>query len=252
MLIFFESSLTEIQTTCEKNNEKLLQNIEYIPLLDKRNTEHFAKHLAERWDFLLLEREISLLYQYTGGQMWLIKETLRQVHKHKISISEAFQSDELRAKTNKIWNKLSSDYKKTLVKKDLGLSKSISTLELKKLNLIQDDLKANNTAEFISELSERVTISIHYTSSEIFFNEINVTSFFSQQEFQLIQRFSENLNNILSREEVAKIFWPDGNYSDWALDKAISRFRKRLESLGISKKSVVTLREKGYQFLLNK
>ena len=74
---------------------------------------------------------------------------------------------------------------------------------------------------------------------------------FSKKEQNIFLAFYNAVDNTLSRTKLAKIIWKDASeYSDWALDKAISRFRSKLLKMGISGKTVITLREQGYKLLL--
>ena len=61
-------------------------------------------------------------------------------------------------------------------------------------------------------------------------------------------------DNMLSRDELANILWKQEveNYTNWALDKAISRLRSKLNKLGIVRRVLITFRDKGYQLLLRK
>jgi hypothetical protein len=68
------------------------------------------------------------------------------------------------------------------------------------------------------------------------------------QEGNLIGSLLENENRIVNRENAAKILWEEKweeTYTDWALDKAISRLRKKLETAGFEKK-LKTIKGRGF------
>ena len=90
VLIFFEATLSELEQLPLHISHTVLQNIRYIPLLSFENTQQFCLHIAERWKLQISQADINTIYEYTGGQMWLIKETLRQIAKNDINTVKNF------------------------------------------------------------------------------------------------------------------------------------------------------------------
>lgn len=72
----------------------------------------------------------------------------------------------------------------------------------------------------------------------------------SRQEQKIYIEMRRRANSIISRDEIATILWKEKSYdkySDWAIDKMISRLRKRLILSGSSACAIKTLKGKGYQ-----
>lgn len=256
ILIFFESTLLEIKNLPTEASHNLLQNVSYIPLFSFQNTKHFSMHIAQRWSINLTEAQIKEIYEYTGGHVWLVKEALRQLAKKEELLSKIFSSQEMNYKKSKIWDQLNKDHKNYLVKLTQDFSK-----EIKDGNLVLNDLtnlgfikkEKPYVPEFISELASNIQHNIEVKDSEIFFNDVNVTSLFSKKEQRIFLGFYYAVDNKLSREKLADIIWNEedkSEYSDWALDKAISRLRSKFKKLGVAGKTLITLRDHGYQLMI--
>lgn len=254
VLLFFEASLHDITSTANFNAMKLLQNVGYLPLLSENDSRHFCLHLAERWNLEISDNIIRDIYKYTGGQMWLIKEILRQYSDHPRVLSKIFQSEQMQYKKEKIWKLLPENYKEFIcsrsVNKINGIQLQKIILELQHLHIL--DKKSRIIPEFILEFTEKIQIDITTTDTAILFNKIPISSFLSNTENQILRAILEAPSHKISREKLAKTIWNNLDYSDWALDKAISRLRNKLQKLGIPKKCFVTIREHGYQLILDK
>lgn len=70
-------------------------------------------------------------------------------------------------------------------------------------------------------------------------------------EYSLLSFFVKNANKDLSRDDIAHILWEDklDLYSEWALDKLISRLRSKIAT-PTSLNPIMTIRNKGYKFIL--
>jgi len=69
------------------------------------------------------------------------------------------------------------------------------------------------------------------------------------QEINILEYFYKLENKPISRDDLAKILWGKSwqeKYSDWAMDKAISRLRKKMKG---SEFKIITVKNLGYKFL---
>ncbi len=88
------------------------------------------------------------------------------------------------------------------------------------------------------------TLTIYGKSVEGIFSE--------QEERVLIHLFSHNKQVVLY-ETLGNVIWKDEadeEYSLWAISQTISRIRKKLVTLGVSKKAIQTIRGKGYMLVV--
>ena len=82
-------------------------------------------------------------------------------------------------------------------------------------------------------------------------DELTKLDALSRQEQKIYIEMRRRANGFISRDEIATILWKeesyDDKYSDWAIDKMISRLREKLILGGLTAYNIKTLRGKGYQ-----
>ena len=89
---------------------------------------------------------------------------------------------------------------------------------------------------------------IHKVSGEIYFRNKITDKYLTEKELLIIKELFINRNSPVSKEKIAQIIWSKDyteKYSEWAIDKLISRLREKLED----KKPnhiILTARNKGY------
>lgn len=85
--------------------------------------------------------------------------------------------------------------------------------------------------------------------SENEFEDIKLRNTPTAQEINLLKCFQSNLGNPISRDIIAECIWGKAfntKYSDWAIDKAISRLRKNVSS---DKFKIITVKNLGYELV---
>ena len=71
------------------------------------------------------------------------------------------------------------------------------------------------------------------------------------QEITLLQKFLSEPGKLFSRDQIAEALWgklANEKYSDWAIDKAISRLRKKLKYN--PKNKILTVKNMGYKYII--
>ena len=115
--------------------------------------------------------------------------------------------------------------------------------------------KLKKELEFDKELFEKLTTSHSrklvkkFEFSRTDFLSIKLLSDPTAQEIKLIKLFKSKQNEPVSRDEIAETLWEKGwedKYSDWAIDKLISRLRKKIVS---SRYRIITIKNMGYQLV---
>lgn len=253
VLIFFEVPKLAFDDLPTDVSSKLLQNCSFLPLLGKKETDHFIAHLAERWQLSVSDKQSQMIYEHTGGHMWLIKEVLRQfADEQKQSLSTIFSSATLKWKVQKIWLQLPKQHRVVLTSIGRGTIAEHSGPvldDLQQLGFVSSSHQIKSVA--LREISQDAQVQIRYENQHIYFNDIDVTSVFTAKERNIFAAFYSAADRRVTRDALAAALWSEqeqSEYTEWALDKAISRFKKKLEKLGIAKSSVVTIRDYGYQF----
>ncbi|MEI7578687.1 MAG: helix-turn-helix domain-containing protein [bacterium] len=89
--------------------------------------------------------------------------------------------------------------------------------------------EASNSEDLFYEITPK--IKIHHASGEIYFENEADGKYLSEKELEIFLLFFKQPNTFIDRNEVAKLLWGKDleiRYSDWAIDKTISRIREKL------------------------
>lgn len=114
-----------------------------------------------------------------------------------------------------------------------------SLFEIKKEVELKNDLVTNEGLSFLKKID----------ISEIEFESIKLKSNPTSQEINLIRFLQKNIGKPVSRDEIAEVLWGKSwntKYSDWAIDKAISRLRKNIISENYK---IITVKNLGYELI---
>lgn len=87
-------------------------------------------------------------------------------------------------------------------------------------------------------------------SKEVFFNGTQIMEELTISEYKILSFFMRHPRELISREVIAKVLWGNKSiekYSDWAIDRAISRLRKKIGD-NKSTSLIKTLRGRGFKF----
>lgn len=80
--------------------------------------------------------------------------------------------------------------------------------------------------------------------------DLEISSDLSAQDMELLNKFLSKPNEIINRDEIAETIWGKlsaEKYSDWAIDKAISRLKSKFPSN--SRTKILTIRNAGYKLI---
>ncbi len=236
----------------------LYQNIHIFPLFEKKDTKEFMIQLEQRFQSKIPKDVAERILDQCGGYLWLIKQTARHYSQTK-DVSRLFDHDGINLRLEIIWNEFTSEEKTVLekiVKKDFAFSSLDGQIveyfvktKLFKKNRFQYCFTVPILERFIrSQLTEKNSIRVN-SKGQITINTLIINSFFSKRERRFITYFITHRNTLVSREKAAELIWPNESYSDWALDQAIKRLRRKFESLGLPKDLIRTKKNQGFIFL---
>lgn len=94
-------------------------------------------------------------------------------------------------------------------------------------------------------------ITIDIISGEIYKNGKRLPEVLSKTETRIVQTMLEHPGTLITRDEVAHEIWGQETkekYSEWAIDKAISRIRKKIGDTERPNKHLITIKGKGFKF----
>jgi len=258
-MIFFETNALSSKSIGKilQENNKFLQNVLYLPIYTKNERRIFLNNLANDWNIKPPKQLIEILSTSLGGSLWLLREGLRCYKDHDFShINEILSSSGIKLRIHAILNQLTTSEKQYLMQICSGHYRKIPKeiqIYFSQIGLIENhDNKWSITIPilipYLKELNESKLLT--HMRNHIVFQNKDVSSFFSPQEKKILIVLLNRKGNIVSRELIAKALWKgewEEMYSDWAIDKVISRLRQTLVTIGVSKNIIQVKKGRGIQ-----
>lgn len=105
-------------------------------------------------------------------------------------------------------------------------------------------------SDSLTQKKETPDLEIDFNTGEIHKEGCRLSSLLTEKELQIVKYLLDHRFRITTREEIAKIIWADkylDEYSDWAIAKAISRIRKKIDDKK-PYRYFVTIKNKGFMF----
>lgn len=241
--------LSESSVSKKSIPTNLYQNHDIYPLYDRTGANQFILYLQKKFEVSISKKEVFTIIEHCGGHPWLIKEAVRLHAKGKTDFKN---ENSFKLKIETFFHSLSED--KHLVLSTLFAKRTVPThLQRTYERLMQIGLlhKGSVTIQGLSPLVEKKlvqSIQLEVVAGEIFLGGARVTHLFSERMQVLVKYIFQNQRRIITRDELTNIIWPsdDEEYSDWAFDQIISRFRQQLQELGFPLSVFKTLKGKGY------
>lgn len=194
----------------------------FMPVLSGSILNKYINQKIKEFNKKIPDDKVAEISKFTGGILSLTKELIRSYPDDSI----------LDIKFKIIWNLLPKQYQKVFTSKNIDekSKNEMSKLRILDLNIFKTKqlILQKNPLKFIGEVLEDKYLSI----------------------FKIL---INSKNRVVSRDQIAKVIWGskyEDCYSDWTIDQTISRFRKRVEKLGISRGTLETIKGKGYKWNL--
>jgi DNA-binding winged helix-turn-helix (wHTH) protein len=262
-------------------------HIEYITKPLPRSKKNIIKDIAEKYDIKNISpNEIDDIYTTSGGILGLITAIIRFIEKRKereIDINTLLNDSILRQRIAFILKTMTPQ--EIPILKEIaadnydnfdGLSPYITesgllenqniksslikeTIKSKKFakiysryntyNQTQTDQKTNHTTK--KSQKHKKGLFIDLKSGEIFRDGKRTDKCLSKTELKIYRYMKQRSKQLITRDEIAKQMWGNAyleKYSDWAIDKAISRMRKKVEIKSDNPQHIVTIKGKGIKF----
>lgn len=200
----------------------LANHLNILPLLDGKLLNKFINEKMKVYDTRLSGKQKAQLVKLYGGILLLIKHYLRSGgDRHTLDL-----------KIGVVWDSLPNVYKKCIEKCVLGNNTS------------KFDKEANDLKKF-GALKLNV-FKRHYSALSGNPEKI-LPKFLTEEEEKLWKTFHSRSRKLVEKEEIINILRPKKeNVSLWAIDQAMSRFRKKLARAGIDPEQLKTVKGKGY------
>lgn len=229
----------------------LLQNLAKFPLHSKHVVKDFVKSVCNDWQINDAIIDIDEIYNLCGGLLFLTTDYLRGLREFpNQSIDKLCQRETFVKRSGQFWHALPLEYQEAI------LTKKYSTSILEELNDFAFFTDSNSrtlpTAIEIYAQSLRLQ-SYKIIQNQVFVNNKDISNGFSKKELSLLAYISERIGQVCSRDDLGEAYWGENwlkDYSDWALDKVISRLREKLINNSVPLQ-IRTLRGQGYTGYIN-
>jgi hypothetical protein len=226
------------------------ENHIYFPSLDKDETSYTVDRFCSYFDLNIDNSIKSYIYKLSGGIYPLILNSIKLLKDIKLKVTKtlvrSFSANKLiRDELLNLWESFDSRQKAEMSKYAKGIPvKSELSSTIKSLGLIDD--KGYVKSVWLQSFIQNQRFREVTPKGDVFLENV-----LKGKELLVYKYLFSQKGEVVSREKIAKVLWGEDyreKYSDWAIDKVISRIRKKLtEHDAVA--SLVTIRGQGYTLL---
>lgn len=229
ILLFVETDLTDpVFIKQYSKRTTLAQNIFITPLYSKEDADAFIKYLSTKWSIKINKDQYMWIINNCGGHYLLIKEVIRQLKKEpSLQTDKIPLLDTLQLKAEMILNQLTEEQKsilsKVISKRIMEINSHTLQFLIKQGWILKKGLNYEISVPYIGQILLLQNNIVKKPSLSIIYTKLENTVF-----LYLVK----NLNQILSRTQVAQIIWEEEweeHYSDWAIDQLIHKIRVKMD-----------------------
>lgn len=231
----------------------LFQHTSIVPTARNEEVEHLVRHFCLEWKYPLSDAVISHLVKESGGIFLYAKYGLRTLISENIrTLRDAIsllRSHSYFTKRLDYFLSRVPETQRLLITRIANhetVEDSRETELLLELGLIRRNTNHFEIrAPFITEKFANTQGSIDVRSI------VELSYAFSHREKTLVVGFIDAASHELSRDELATMLGKgDGEVSDWAIDQAVSRVRKKLQSIPeLRSWQLMSKKKKGFQLI---
>src|SRR5258706_3354464 len=234
-----------------------LQNILTFPLLSSEEAIAFVRTVAKEYKIDIPEDLVKNLVLSSGGNLWILKAAVRHIRDTKeFDLNKIIDSPAVKVKINIFYNMFTDSEKRDLASLCFGDSQKASKLTIDyflQIGLVSKIDKAYILSVNFFENSLHDLLTYNYFSmaddKKITFEGKDVSSFLTTFEMKTLTALMKKRGQVISREDLAQDIWGQNwmdSYSDWAIDKLISRLRKNLQQVGLPRTIITTRKKQGF------
>lgn len=213
----------------------LIQSLVTVALPDRNVGDLYIDYYTKEWNIKLPKKTREKIFEICGNDSWLIKEALRIVRRG-LDLGSLRSDPNLILKA-RIEYELFGKSEKEAVETQLNTGRLPGNLE--EIGRKLEEVNFWDKKHHIPSIIEQVIIR-EQAAGELFtdpkkeslmLGAIDLSKKFAPLELKILIYLYEHKNAVVKREKIADLIWgkeEDEKYSDWAIDKLISRLRARL------------------------
>jgi DNA-binding winged helix-turn-helix (wHTH) protein len=239
----------------------LLQNRIEMAVPTAEDSIYFIKTLATNWRMRLTQKHIQMISAFFGNNL-LVKTALRILCDNPHSTeNELLMHKDIQHKLT-IYRHLLGAQEKHILSKiqfgldDFSLDEQIVVSYLDRLRIIKKKGRRwSISLPILNHLMKNTNkeLEIHSDNqNSLFLGDYSLERILTPNEYKTIMLLFNKRGSLVERDELAHAIWGDvylEKYSDWAIDKTISRIRKKLNALGFNKEMLRIIKGKGYKLI---
>lgn len=233
---------------------QLFQQIKYIPLYSRETLLAYIHNFGDFLKYPVSTTVATEILNLTGRHIALVKQATRLYCLEKKQPSEITQDINYKLKLSQIWNSFSKNEKnilETIIEEKIPDYKKFQEEidHLQNLEIISKDKNENfvlNILGLNSFSNNHFTQKLSLYGTHIYLGSKIIDSEFTQQEHRILSLFLSQNKKSFSKNEIGDVISKNSNsYSDWSVDKAIFRLRKKIAYLKIDAQ-IITNKGRGY------
>lgn len=204
----------------------LANKIEYVPTITGKLLDKFIASELKNYGQDNTKIEIEKVKKYTGGILTLTRSFIRNLGQENMEFIFKFKT---------IWEYLPPIYK-LVFEKTILKTRIINQNE----KIIAKQLGANGILDLeVFKANYKFVIKKDNKS---------IANILGDKEFKILNYLNKNKNKLVTKESIANILYGKNteDYSNWAIDQVMSRFRKTLLKCEIDPEQLKTIKGKGY------
>lgn len=236
------------------------QRVSFFKVFSEIDMRHFVYYSAKFFGINLGEKVVNRISKHCGGYTWLVRQAVRYMSEGK-DVRNIFSHDEMNLRINQVLSELHPDEKRYLVnicrKNEMTFDDSMYQIErnLHKVGYLRYQGKKPIVAtpivrDFI--VNNFCLVKVERISGEWCVGGQVLSNMLTSKELAVIEILLDKAGAIVTREQVAKCVWGQNedylDYSDWALDRFVSRLRKKMIDVGLHEKWLKTVKGVGYLY----
>jgi DNA-binding response OmpR family regulator len=238
-----------------------------LPLYSQTAAEATVKHWSKSFRGHLSTNQVQTIIKVCGGHGASLKSATRiACLNEKLEPGELeqtlFSTTDLLLRIEAIWRSLSNTQKEAIQKALAG--EKLTPGEENDLDFVLKCGLLIDKEDKIQPFGEILTVFLtdkpggaphlayDQKTGEVLVNGIAATDKLTAQEYNLLNFLVAHQNRVCTRDEIAEALWGGKyheKYSDWAIDRLMSRLRHKL-NLDSKNPYLVTIRGRGYKFIL--
>lgn len=240
----------------QREYSSMFQNILYQEIYNLFDAEQFVTYNENLWEITLPSKLKSEIIKTCGGNLWLLRQAVRLFRNNpKSPVEQILNAPELLTKALASWSQLFPNEQKVI--KELIFENKQNVSDVAALDylfkiklLIKDGLIYKLNIPLLEKVFQKdiKKEGFFIERGNTFYANHNLSNVLTYKEEQLLRFFMKHNKTLVKREKICDEVWNSEDVTDWALEKTVSKLRKKLISIGLPREILATKKGVGYVF----